>query len=245
MSNTEKFFESFANDEAMRERAAASTVGLFDFAKSEGYDIAQGDIERFIETQSKAKAAPAAVGDDELEEITGGASVGFKVHTSPDFENTQLLYQNEKGQYVVIAEKVGDVYKLAWFNKPMAKVATMPIPSLAGKTPLTDEEVSNVAGGMPEDAPDRATGFYWMACDEGRKLRVSEYENGTFYIRYHIVKCPKCGETEGSLYCKTIQWADRGTLDCVDTKCYNCGYYFGNCELVKTNWQVYIQDWGR
>jgi len=111
MSNTQKFFEALANDEAMQERAAASTAGLFDFAKSEGYDIAQGDFEQF------AKTAPAAVGDDELEEITGGASVGFKIPFNPNLYNTQLLYQNKKGAYAVTAKKVGDEHRILWVNK--------------------------------------------------------------------------------------------------------------------------------
>jgi len=115
-----------------------------------------------------------------------------------------------------------------------------------GTTPLTEENLAAVAGGMPEDAPDRQTGFYWMACAEGRKVPLGRHDAGIFYQDYRFPPCPKCGETAGSLYCYSMAVnPSGGAYWCTDTKCYNCNYNFGKCDMKAGQWEVYIENWGR
>jgi len=113
---------------------------------------------------------------------------------------------------------------------------------VAPKTPLAEEDLNAVAGGSAE----KEIRFYMAAWAENRTVRVGHYDDGILFREYHYAPCPKCGERDGSLYCYTIGViTSASTFNCIDTKCYNCGYDFGICELKIGRAEVYIQDWGR
>jgi len=114
------------------------------------------------------------------------------------------------------------------------------------KAPLTDEEAKEVAGGIYDDAPDKKTWFRWAALGEGREVLLACYDRGIIFRDYRNARCSKCGETEGSLYCRILSThpVTEG-FECIDAKCYNCGYHYGNCEMQAGLAQVYVQNWGR
>jgi len=88
MDTVKRFFDAVANDEGLRERAnamsgkykgekpdeAAVKAELLSFAKSEGYDFTESELDAFTDRRRRE------LNDDELDAVAGGASVGFE-HT--------------------------------------------------------------------------------------------------------------------------------------------------------------------
>ena len=77
MDTVKRFFDAVANDEGLRERAsalsgkhkpdeAAIKAELLSFAKSEGYDFTESELDAFTDRQRRE------LNDDELDAVAGG-----------------------------------------------------------------------------------------------------------------------------------------------------------------------------